>query len=177
MSKFFNLNSLPISNDTYSVMIRGKRIALTDEQIELLGLNKRKNPCGSTCVGEVYWRVTDVGTIDSYTYNGDSIDIRLYEVSNYFNDKKFAQQVALHQLLYRKLLKFAYDNEYEDGAEWNMRNRHWTIRYDYDQDMFTVYWSSMCKSQDVHFSSEKGARNAIKEVVEPFMKEHPEFVW
>ena len=30
---------------------------------------------------------------------------------------------------------------------------------------------------DVYFSSEKGAKRAIKEVVEPFMKEHPEFVW
>ena len=30
---------------------------------------------------------------------------------------------------------------------------------------------------DVYFSSEKGAKCAIEEVVEPFMKEHPEFVW
>ena len=30
---------------------------------------------------------------------------------------------------------------------------------------------------DVYFSSEEGAKRAIKEVVEPFMKDHPEFVW
>ena len=29
----------------------------------------------------------------------------------------------------------------------------------------------------VYFSNRETAEKAIKEVVEPFMKEHPEFVW
>lgn len=128
-------------------------------------------------ISEGYWYVNELGVVDIFTDRGDYIDELLYKQSNYFNDKKFAQQVALHQLLYRKLLKFAYDNEYEDVAEWNMRNRHWTIRYDYEQDMFTIYWKRIYKSQEVYFSSEEGARNAIKEVVEPFMRDHPDFVW
>ena len=35
---------------------------------------------------------------------------------------------------------------------------------------------NMYRSQEVYFSSEEGARSAIKEVVEPFVKEHPDFV-
>lgn len=97
--------------------------------------------------------------------------------SNYFNDVQLAKQVALHQLLYRKLLKFAYDNECEDTAEWDRENVHWTIRYDDLRNEFCPYYQDDYKTRDVHFSSEEGVERAIKEVVKPFMKEHPEFVW
>lgn len=33
------------------------------------------------------------------------------------------------------------------------------------------------KAQEVYFSSGEGAERAIKEVVEPFVKEHPKFKW
>lgn len=61
----------------------------------------------------------------------------MYRNCNYFNDKEFAQQVALHQLLYRKLLKFAYDNGCEDEA-WNGTNDHWLIVYYPLNDDFVV---------------------------------------
>ena len=31
--------------------------------------------------------------------------------------------------------------------------------------------------QEVYFSSDEAAKRAGREVVEPFMKEHPDFVW
>lgn len=97
--------------------------------------------------------------------------------SNYFNDKNFANQVALHQLLYRKLLKFAYENGYEDKAKWDGTNRHWHIWYDHCNNVFDVVWSDTFQSSDVYFSTEEGAGRAIREVVVPFIKEHLEFVW
>ena len=80
-------------------------------------------------------------------------------------------------MLYRKLLKFAYDNGFEDTSEGDGRNPRWVIRYDEENNTFASYWQDIYKSQEMHFSSEEGARRAITEVVEPFMKEHPEFVW
>ena len=79
-------------------------------------------------------------------------------------------------MLYRKLLKFAYDNVYEDTAEWDGKNSHWAIRYNDNRNKFCPYHQDGYKARDVYFSSEEGAERAIKEVVEPFMKEHPEFV-
>ena len=100
-----------------------------------------------------------------------------YNAVNYFNDGKFAEQVALHQLLYRKLLRFAYDNECEDTAVWDGVNPHWYIIYNKVNDVFITMKKLASKDFTVYFSTEEGAERAIGEVVEPFMKEHPEFVW
>lgn len=162
-------------SDNYAV-INGKRIKLKDEQVEALGI-KRKNPFERVANGDVYYRVAEDGNVDEYTECGDFTDSNLYNDVNYFNDDSVAQQVALHQLLYRKLLKFSYDNECEDTAEWDGSNKHWAVRYDYAYGMFATHYQSVYGAQEVYFSSEEGAKRAIKEVVEPFMKEHPEFVW
>ena len=109
-------------NNNYAV-INGKRIELTDEQVKALGI-KRKNPFDRVEQFNKYYRVTDANQVDDYVEAFDSTDNRLHDVANYFNDKEFAEQVALHQLLYRKLLKFAYDSECEDTAEWDGGNEH-----------------------------------------------------
>lgn len=164
-------------NENY-IVINGKKIELTEEQLKQLGIEsekKRKNPFDR--VAEEYWYVKADGIVDTYTDRRDSLDNALYWHSNYFNDKAFAEQVALHQLLYRKLLKFAYDNECEDTAEWDGSNHHWVIKYDKVKNSFTPDWHCNYKEQVVYFSSVVAARRAIKEVVEPFIKEHPDFVW
>lgn len=161
--------------NNYAV-INGKRIELTDEQVKTLGIEK-KNPFERVVKGDVYYRVTEYGDIGDLTEDGDYTDQYLYDGVNYFNDDFFANQVALHQLLYRKLLKFSYDNGFEDTAEWNGGNEHWAIRYNSYRNEFRLYYQDGYKAHEVYFSSEEGAKRAIKEVVEPFMKEHPEFVW
>ena len=163
-------------NDNYAV-INGKKIKLTGEQIEALGIETRKNPFERVANGNVYYRVTEYGNIDEFIERSDLTDSNLYSNVNYFNDDSVAQQVALHQLLYRKLLKFAYDNGFEDTAEWDGKNAHWVIRYNESRNEFCSYYQDGYKARDVYFSSKEGAERAIKEVVEPFVKEHPEFVW
>lgn len=83
----------------------------------------------------------------------------------------------LHQQLYRKLLKYAYDNNAED-CEWNNdHNYHYYIYFDYKFNRFMIAPTALYKNFCVYFSSAKVAEQAIKDVVEPFMKEHLEFVW
>lgn len=161
--------------NNYAV-INGKRIELTDEQAKMLGI-KSENPFKRVAIGDTYYRVTEYGEIDDFVEEGDYTDQYLFNNSNYFNDDSVAQQVALHQLLYRKLLKFSYDNNREDTAEWNGTNYHWAIRYNENHNKFESYCQNRHKARDVYFSSEKGASRAIEEVIEPFMKEHPDFVW
>lgn len=160
--------------------IDGKEIQLTDEQLKMLGIEpekKRKNPFErSKCHGSYYYVCEDNDVWSDTDYFVDNDDGR-YDAANYFNDRGFAEQVALHQLLYRKLLKFAYDNGFEDTSEWDGENKHWSICYNYENRTLTTLSSCLYKSNVVWFSSEKGAEQAIAEVVEPFMKEHPEFVW
>lgn len=161
-------------SDNYAV-INGKRIELTDEQVKALGI-KRKNPFERATAHNEYYYIIAENQVDTYTDMSDAVDDRLYSVCNYFNDKSFANQVALHQLLYRKLLKFSYDNECED-KEWNGTNDHWLILYYPLNDDFVIANVQCVKEYTVYFSTEEGASRAINEVIRPFMKEHPDFVW
>lgn len=162
-------------SDNYAV-INGKRIKLTDEQVKALGI-KRKNPFKRVNEDERYYFIESSDNVSSFLYAKDCTDRMLFDAVNHFNDEAFANQVALHQLLYRKLLKFAYDNGCEDTAEWDGENKHWCLQYSCDTGGIVV-WAVRCyKGQNVYFSSDEGAKRAGKEVIMPFMKEHPDFVW
>ena len=158
------------------LMTGDKTVQLTEEQLDMLGIKIRKNPFER--VNGKYYLIKDTygrscATIDDRGVFDDSA----YNNVNYFNDKDFANQVAFHQLLYRKLLKFAWDNEAEDTPEWNVKNEYYGITYDCENHKFVLEVAHIHKSYGVHFSSSKVAERAIKEVIEPFQKEHPEFVW
>ena len=160
--------------------IDGKEIQLTDEQLKMLGIEpekKRKNPFERVAEDEVYFRIGMGGDVFSSYECGDTSDEESVLCVNYFNDDAFAEQVSLQQLLYRKLLKVSYDNECEDTAEWDGVNPHWHIIYNKVNDVFITMKKLASKDFTVYFSTEEGAERAIGEVVEPFMKEHPEFVW
>ena len=160
--------------------IDGKEVRLTEEQLRMLGIEpkkKRKNPFKRVAEDEVYFQIGIDGDVFSLYEDRTTSDEEAVLCVNYFNDEVFAKQVSLHQLLYRQLLKFAYDNECEDTAEWDGENAHWVIRYNESRNEFCSYYQDGYKALDVYFSSKEGAERAIKEVVEPFMKEHPEFVW
>ena len=160
--------------------IDGKEVQLTDEQMRLLGIvleEKKKNPFDRVAKGDAYCFINMFGEVDGYTEQDDGEDNALSKCCNYFNDDSVAQQVALHQMLYRKLLKFAYENGFEDTAEWDGFNKHWAIIYHYENNMMTTDWVKVVKNYTVYFSSADGAKRTIKEVIEPFMEEHPDFVW
>lgn len=162
------------------LIIDGKEVQLTDEQIKALGIGveeKRKNPFDRVSESDFYYYIDVFDEIHGFSDNKDRDDDESFNCVNYFNDKQFAYQVALHQQLYRKLLKFSYDNGFEDTQEWNEKNQHWTIYYDHNRHKFGAdNWGTFHRG-DVYFSSEEGAKAAIKEVVEPFMKEHLDFMW
>lgn len=159
------------------IVINGKKMELTKEQVKLLGIEVRNNPFKRCDQNKPYF------TIACNDFVSENIDIRgvadneFYKACNYFNDETFAKQVALHQLLYRKLLKFAYENGYEDTAPWDGSTTQYYINYKHDVCRFDVDDNYFVHNFGVYFSNENGAKRAIKEVVEPFVKEHPEFVW
>ena len=160
--------------------IDGKEVKLTDEQIKALNLaleKKLQNPFERVKRGEEYYCIKEIGEIYNYYDKGDLFDESVYAESNYFNDKNFANQVALHQLLYRKLLKYAYDNEFED-EEWNGTNMHAYIIYNFTRKDYDIRWTRNEKEPGtVYFKTPTRATAALNEVVMPFVKEHPEFVW
>lgn len=161
--------------------IDGKEVPLTEEQVKLLGIEieeKRKNPFDRVGLYSDYHFINSSNLIEISTNTNDCVDNNRYNAANYFNDEQFANQVALHQLLYRKLLKFTYDNNCVDTAEWRRYDKHWFIYYDWDTKEVNIGLANVEQHfSTVYFSTTQAAYQAIKEVVEPFMKDHPEFIW
>lgn len=163
-------------NENY-IVFNGKKIELTEEQAKALGIKLRKNPFERVAKLKLYCYIDSFNEIHCVSDEAEQHDDMSFECSNYFNDYSFANQVALHQLLYRKLLKFAYDNKREDTEEWNGNNCHFCIVYDSTHNKYDVWGGLLYKMSTIYFSSREGAERAIHEVVEPFVKKHPDFVW
>lgn len=163
-----------MSSDNY-IVINGKKRQLSKEQLKLLGV--KENPFERVDRHDLYYYIDyNCDTYCAMREAFDCWDTQRYDYANYFNDAQFAQQVALHQLLYRQLLKFAWDNDAGD-VEWDGNNEHYYICYDYHQQYFYVGTLLNFKSADVFFSKKDVARRAIKEIIEPFMAVNSEFIW
>lgn len=163
-------------DDTY-LIVNGVRVQLTDEQLKALGIEVKKNPFAKVGKGQRYMFIDSDDSVTSVTEDGIGFGNKFYSGANYFNNRAFAEQVALHQLLYRKLLKYAYDNEYHDTAKWDGLNFHWSIYYNYNNKCLEAGTWRNYKQRDVFFSSKEGAECAIEEVIKPFMTEYPDFEW
>lgn len=161
------------------IVINGKKLELTEEQLKELGIEtkkKRNNPFNDNLeVNDSFYYIRDDGVVDVYYYIREDDCINKL---NCFNDKDFAKQVWLHEFLNRKLLKYAWDNEAED-CEWDKGgdNLHYYIYFDTEDGYFEIEADNYERSQNIYFSKAEVARQAIEDVIKPFMKEHPEFVW
>lgn len=157
--------------------IDGKEVQLTDEQLKMLGIETRKNPFDRVDDGGSYYFIDSFDEVICVTDDANHYDDMSFKCANYFNDEAFAKQVVLHQLLYRKLLKYAYDNEFED-EEWNGTKMHAYIIYNFTRNDYDIRWTRNEKEPGtVYFKTPTMATAALNEVVMPFVKEHPEFVW
>lgn len=168
-----------MNNENY-IVINGKKAELTDEQLKQLGINvevKKETPF-TRHSDETYWSINTMNSVVSlHDYNSD-LDNAIYDNVNYFNDYNLAEQVALHQLLYRKLLKYAYENDAVVN-DWNdLDSKKYLIVKPIDDNKFHIDWNHRIKHVcSIYFNTKEVAEQAIKNVIEPFMKEHPDFVW
>ncbi len=168
-----------------TLTIDGRSIVLTKDITDelLAALNKKmseavKNPFARAPHGKQYYYIDDYGRVDDTTEVGHEMDDKYYSNVNYFQNRSTAWQVALCQLLNRKLLKFTYDNNCVDTVEWGYGNIHWFIYYNCDAKEYQAAITPVVHQfSTVYFSTKEGAEQAIDEVVRPFMKEYPEFVW
>ena len=158
--------------------IDGEEVQLTNEQLRLLSIiEKEKRPFERTYYGCNYFCISDLGGVESYCDYNDRAADAYFKAVNYFSTQPFANQVALHQLLYRKLLKYSYDNECTD-KEWDGTNVHVYIIYNSTKKDYDIRWTRDEKEPGtVYFKSTAWATAALNEVVMPFIKEHPDFVW
>ena len=161
------------------IMLNGKRVDLTDEQLEKLGVKTNIN---NDCFQRVnflnrYYAMDMSGYVVSVREENATTDKSRYKVANYCTDKKLMEQRALHEILSRLLWRFSMQND-GDKIDWhNIDQNKYKIYYDHRKEKFFVGCNCWEQHDVQYFHTEEIAKKAINEIVLPFMKEHPEFVW
>lgn len=172
-------------NDTY-LMVNGKKIELTAEQKKQLGIEEKS--CFDRVTDVRYYYINCEGKVYSTTDTQCSMDKNSHSVANYCTDKDLIYQRSLHETLNRLLWRYSMthdgdkivwkkDNSFST-TKWRIYKEHYEPYRKFTNSSFQIRASYTAQSEGaIYFYSEQVARDAIEEIVKPFMKEHPDFVW
>ena len=149
------------------ICINGKKAELTEEQMKALGIELPKESPFDRVVDGMYYFINTDGIVYQTKDCLTTTDNSLFEKANYCTDKAIMEQRALHETLGRLLWRFSEQNGGGGGT--------FCIA-----DKGNGNFCSMIKNYmylDPTFKTADIANRAIKEIVKPFMGEHPDFVW
>lgn len=159
------------------IVINGKKAELTKEQLVALGIEiEKENPFK---FNPDYYFIDSMGEINhDYCSIGCSTSELRYNVGNYCTDKALMEQRALHETLNRLLWRYSMQHG-GDKINWNDKTqRKYTINFDTDRETFCIPYHQYHKSEGaIYFISQDVAEDALDGIVEPFIKQHPEFRW
>ena len=157
------------------IVINGRKAELTKEQLKALGIVVKKDPFERAENNENFYCIDEFGDISMEDECHVSWDNKLYAVANYCTDKDLMQQRAYAETLNRLLWR--YSEQHNEKEKVDEETAHY-IYYDYLKNKWTTEYCFRRYHYpgEVFFDTEEIARSAIKEVVEPFMKEHPDFI-
>ncbi len=163
-------------NENY-IMLDGKKIPLTDEQVKLIQADlPEKSPFDRVKGGEQYYAICSDFSLVCEPEAETKLDHKRFNVGNYCTDKDIMEQHALHMKLNNLLWRYSMTHggdsiDWDDGGEIKV-----TIFYDTETDKFgTGDYSILKYFGAVPFANEETAEAAIEEIVKPFVAEHPDF--
>jgi len=117
--------------------------------------------------GDVGWSYEDEGTIDD----------AFYAIANYCTDRALLEQRALHETLNRLLWRYSEEHG-GDKQPWDGITPHYFICRAMREGKIVVSFNGYSSGQGVvYFPNEETAEAAIRDIVEPFLAAHPDFVW
>ena len=153
------------------LMLNGKRIDLTAEQIETLVGKKEKDPFERAGDKEAYyftsWDGRIIATDERFTIDDD----RCYAIANYCTDKELMEQRALHETLNRLLWRYSMQHGGRDTRT------IYFIYFNANGDFWVDFSGDSKIEGTAYFATMETAKAAIEEIVKPFMEQHPEFRW
>lgn len=149
------------------ICINGKKAELTEEQMKALGIELPKTPFSRTKYeGGTYFYISPDGNVLMEFDRHGTTSGRYFDAANYCTDKAIMERRAMHEILSRQLWRFSEQNggrgmfsiaDKRNGSFCAMKEN-----YRYLEPTF--------KTADI-------AIRAIAEIIRPFMKAHPDFVW
>lgn len=166
--------------DNY-ICIDGVKVLLNDSQIsELRAIlekkeTKKDSPFKRQKYGDKYYYINNSGTVSNAYELGGSFDSVRHDNANYCTDEELLRQRALEEILARRLWRYSMEHG-GDKIYWSDGQCKYVICYDAEDGLFYTTSNTICQTiNTTYFVDRETALNAIKEVVEPFMKEYPDF--
>lgn len=166
--------------DNY-ICIDGVKVLLNDSQVSELRatLEKREadknSPFKRQKYGDGYYFITSDGEVNIFTDFALACDLIHHNIANYCTDKELLKQRALEEILARRLWRYSMEHG-GDKIDWSDDQCKYAIYYDAENGLFYTTNNVTCQTTNTtYFVDNKTAVSAIKEVVEPFMKEYPGF--
>lgn len=166
--------------DNY-ICIDGVKVLLNDSQIsELRAIWEKKETKKSPLFerqsyDDKYYYIDTFGEVCNSYELGDSFDSVCYDNANYCTDEELLRQRALEEILARRLWRYSMEHG-GDKIYWSDGQCKYLIYYDAEDGLFYTTSNTICQTiNTTYFVDRETAMNAIKEVVEPFMKEYPGF--
>ena len=166
--------------DNY-ICIDGVKVLLNDLQIsELRAIfekreTKKNSPFKRQGHGDKYYYIATIGKIDASFETNCDVDLVRHDNANYCTDKELLKQRALEEILARRLWRYSMEHG-GDKIYWSDGQCKYVIYYDAEDGLFYTTSNTICQTiNTTYFVDRETALNAIKEVVEPFIKEYPGF--
>ena len=167
--------------DNY-ICIDGVKVLLNDSQISEMRMilekreTKKNSPFERQKYGDEYYFINSIGEVVSscdFTYD---YDLTRYNNANYCTDEELLDQRALEEILARRLWRYSMEHG-GDKFDWsNSQQNKFAIYCSGSNGLFYITTNAIAQTVNTtYFVDYETALNAIKEVVEPFMKEYPDF--
>lgn len=140
-------------------------IELSEEQVKELGIQNKTKMTGweRVDIDKKYFSINEYGDIELCTDERDYFDDNLYNRAIYFSTQEKGNEIDKIQTLWRKIQRFADENN-EYKIDWNnIKQEKYLIQYDYEDNM--LYWNRSYKSlvlNSVFFTSSSICGRAIE---------------
>ena len=127
-----------------------------------------KNPYTRVDYKDWYYAIERAGFATTLADNSD-YDDRMFNVANYFNNKNYAEYVALKETLMRRIDRFAWEHNAK-VIDWHDRSTKYYIKFEIDIKKIRISRCISCRSNDIYFTSFEIAEKAIEEFKDDLMK-------
>ena len=132
-------------------------------------IKEMKNPYERVDRKDTYYVVNEQRGVGSFKDSNDYIDNKLFNGLNYFNNRNYAEYVALKENLMRRMDKFAWENNAK-VIDWDSNATKYYIAFDNYNKELIIDWDFLLQSNNIHFTSRKIAEKALEKFKDDLIK-------
>lgn len=138
-------------------------------ELDFEEVKETKNPYERVNNDERYYFVSERG-VENFKEFTECSDNELFNSSNYFNNKNYAEYVAFKETLMRKLDRFAWEHNEIDINWRDSCSAKYYIAFDNTYNELSIDCNCTYQSNNIYFTSREIAAKAIEEFKDDLIK-------